>query len=82
MWFSLQQVGSGWEALVVDTCHCSELVYRYNEYVSHRSERSLHCEILMCNVIVEILCGYINVYLLRISRFDNLIMDVHVDTLA
>ena len=53
-----------------------------SEYVSRRNERSLHCEVLICNVIVEILCGYEIECLLRIASFDNLMIDVHVGTLA
>ena len=37
---------------------------------------------LMCNVIVEILCEYEIECLLRITSFNNLMIDVHVDTLA
>ena len=33
VWFSLQRVGSGWEALVVDVYRYSELVCRCNEIV-------------------------------------------------
>ena len=36
----------------------------------------------MCNVIVEILCEYKNVCLLRIASFDNLMVDVYVSTLT
>ena len=57
-------------------------LFRCSEYISHRSERSLHCEVIMCNVIVEILCEYKNVCLLRITSFDNLMVDVHVGTLT
>ena len=32
-WFSLRRVGSGWEALVVDSCRSSELVYHCSEIV-------------------------------------------------
>ena len=37
---------------------------------------------LMCNVIVKILCEYEIECLLRISSFDNLMIDVHVGTLV
>ena len=60
----------------------SRLLFCCSEYVSHPSKRSMHCEVLMCNVMVEILCGYIKVCLLRIAGFDNLIIDVHVGTFA
>ena len=60
--FSLQRVGSGWEALVIDTCLCRELVYHfceivfsYREFVFHPSERSLPCDFWMCYVIIEML---------------------------
>ena len=33
VWFSLQQVGSGWEALVIDAYRCSELVCRPSKIV-------------------------------------------------
>ena len=58
------------------------LLFHYSEYVSRRNERSLHCSVLMCNVIVKILCEYKNVCLLRIASFNNLMVDVHVGTLT
>ena len=60
----------------------TRLLFRYSGYVSCLRERSLHCEVLMYNVIVEILCEYKNVCLLRIVNFDNLMVDVRVGTLA
>ena len=59
---TMQRVGSSWEALVVDACRCSELVCHCGEIVVpqqrvciHHSERSLPCDNLTCNVIVEML---------------------------
>ena len=60
----------------------ARLLFRCSEYFSLYNERSLHCEVLICNVIVEILCEYKNIRLLRIASFDNLMIDVHVGTLT
>ena len=55
VWFSLQWVGSGGEALVVNTCSCCELVcrcskivFRCNEFVYCCSEMSLPCGNVTC----------------------------------
>ena len=60
----------------------ARFLFRCNEYVSRRSGRSLDCEVLMCNVIVEILCEYKKVCLLRMASFENLMVDVYVGTLT
>ena len=82
MRFSLQQVGSGWEALVVDTYRCSEIVFRCNEFVYCGSERSLPYENWTCNVIVKILCWYDKICLLSIDNIDKLMVGMHDNKLA
>ena len=69
-------------AVVSLSVAATRLLFRYSEYLSHRNGRSLHCEVLICSLIVEILCEYKNVCLLRIARFDNLMVNVHVGTLT
>ena len=55
--------------------HCSEFIFRL-------SERSLPCDILKYDIIVEMLCWYDYVCLTRIDRHDDWMNDVHVSTLA
>ena len=56
------------------------LLFRCSETFSHYSERSLLCDILMCDINVEMLCWYDNVCLVRIDSYDNLMNDVYVGT--
>ena len=60
----------------------ASLLFRYNKFVCYRSERSLPCDNLICNVIVEMLCRYDKEGLLSIDNIDNLMIDVHDGTLA
>ena len=45
----------------------ASLLFRCSESVSRHSEGSLFCDNLTCELVVEILCGYYNVCLLRID---------------
>ena len=58
------------------------LLFCFSETFSHHGERSLLCDILMCDINVEILCQYDNVRLVRIYNYDNLMNNVHVGTSA
>ena len=58
----------------------ASLLLHCSEFVSCRSERSLACENLMCNVIVETLCRYDKICLLSIDNIDNLMIGVHLHT--
>ena len=89
MRFSQQRVGSGWEALVVNTYRCNELVFRYskivfrcNEFVYCCSERSLPYDNWRWNEIVEMLCLYDKICLLSIDNIDHLMIDIHDGILA
>ena len=46
------------------------------------SKKSLLCDTLMCDLIVEVLSWYDNLCLMRIDSTDNLTNDIHVDTSA
>ena len=56
------------------------LLFRCSKTFSRHSERSLLCDILMCDINVEMLCWYDNVCLVRIDNYDNLMNNVHVGT--
>ena len=84
---AMSQLGLG--TLDVNVHCCNELGYRYKELAillqqdfSRHGERSLLCDIMMCDINVEILCRYDNVCLVRIDNYDNLMNNVHVGTLA
>ena len=58
------------------------LLFRCSETFSHHSERSLLCDILLCDINVEMLYWYDNVCLVRIDSSENLMNNVHVCTPA
>ena len=60
----------------------ASLLFRCSETFSRHSERSLLCDIVTCDINVEILCWYDNVCLVRINNVDNLMNNVHVGTPA
>ena len=83
MRFLLQRVGSSCEALVVDTCrcselvfHCSELLFRSSEFVFCPSEMSLPCDFWMCYIIIEMLYWIDCICLISIDSYDELMSDV------
>ena len=66
-------------SLVVTT---TSLLFRCSETFSCHNERPLLCDILMCDINVEMLCQYDNVCLVRIDSYENLMNNVHVGTPA
>ena len=56
------------------------LLFRCSETFPHHSERSLLCDILMCDINMEMLFWSHNVCLVRIDSYDNLMNNVHVGT--
>ena len=82
----LVRVGKPWLLMfiaAVSLCvTAASLLFRCSKFVSCHSERSLSCDNLTCNVIVEILCRYDKVCLLSIDNIDNLMIYEHDGTLA
>ena len=82
----LARVGKPW--LLISTAAASlcvavaSLLFRCSEVVCCHSERSLPCDNLTCNVLVEMLCRYDKVCLLSTDNIDNLMIDVRDGTLA
>ena len=57
-------------------------LFRCNEIVSRRSERSLLYDFKMCYIIIEMLCWNDYVCLMKIDRYDKWLNDVQDGTLA
>ena len=60
----------------------ASLLFRCSKFACCRSESSLPCYNLTCNIIVEMLCRYDKVCLLSIDNIDNWMIDVHDGVLA
>ena len=66
-------------SLVIAT---ASLLFRCSKTFSRHDEMSLLCDIVMCDINVEMLCWYDNVCLVRIDDYDNLMNNVYVGTTA
>ena len=56
----------------------ANLLFRCSETFPCHGERSLLCDIVMCDINFDMLCWYDNVCLVRIDNYDNLMNIVHV----
>ena len=72
----------GFFAIVRLVVPAASLLVCCSKFVCCHSERSLPCDNLTCNVIVEMLCRYDKVCLLSIDNINNLMIDIHNGTLA
>ena len=86
---SLQQVGSDCWLFDIKVCHCSALGCHYSkpeihccETFTHRSEWSIPCDNVMYDVSDELSCWYINMCLVRIDSYDDVMYVLHVGTPA
>ena len=88
-WLPLQRVSLGWWPFDIGICCCNELDCRYSEHeiccsetFTRSSEWSIPCDNMMYDVNVELLCWYVNVCLVRIDGYDDVMYVVRVGTLA